>query len=75
MADKGMTFSEASKIAMIVSVGGIFGGPVIGCISQTIGRRRALVFSGIVICALIPWGILPTSRIILTIGGFLGTFL
>lgn len=74
-ADKGMSYSTASKVATIVSVGGILGSPIVGWFSQTIGRRRALVFSGIFIGALIPWTIIPKNHISLAFGGFLTTFL
>ncbi|UZJ52028.1 hypothetical protein CBS101457_001348 [Exobasidium rhododendri] len=74
MTDKGMSSSEARKVAIVVSLGGILGPVAVGWCSQTIGRRRAIIFSGIGICALIPWTILPNNHISLAIGGFLMTF-
>jgi sugar phosphate permease len=75
MADKGMNHSEASKVAMIVSAGGMLGPIFVGWCSQTVGRRRAIALSGLIVCALIPWTILPDNHNSLTVGGFAMTFL
>jgi sugar phosphate permease len=70
-----MTNDEASKGSMIMKAGGIAGAPVVGWISQTLGRRRAIVLCGVMICLLIPFWIMPDSPLVLFTGGFFFIFL
>lgn len=66
-----MSNTSASTVSIIMKSGGMVGGPLIGWISQSIGRRRSLVFCGICSLVLIPWWIVPDNAIALASGGFI----
>jgi SHS family lactate transporter-like MFS transporter len=72
---RGFNSDQASKIAIIYAVGMIFGGTVLGHLSQQWGRRRVIILAALGGMLLIPlWVFAPTTGLLL-LGGFLIQFM
>src|SRR5713226_6336311 len=72
---RGFGVSEKSMITIVYAVGAIFGGTVIGFLSQRWGRRRSIIISAMCGMALIPLWIFAPGTALLIIGGFLMQFM
>ena len=72
---RGFDSNETSKIAIVYAFGMICGGTVVGHLSQSWGRRRAIIFAALCGMLLIPLWILTTTTALLIIGGFLIQFM
>ena len=72
---RGFDSNETSKIAIVYAFGMICGGTAVGHLSQSWGRRRAIIFAALCGMLLIPLWILTTTTALLIIGGFLIQFM
>jgi MFS transporter, SHS family, lactate transporter len=64
-----------STIAIIYSVGALFGGIVFGTLSERIGRRRAIIVAALLAIPVIPLWAYSHSVPMLALGGFLMQFM
>ena len=73
-AEKGLTSSRVSDVAMIYNVGAILGGIVLGRYSDIVGRRRAMVTALILAVTMVPvWAYAPTVPLLM-MGAFMLQF-
>ena len=72
---RGFNSDQTSKIAIVYAVGMIFGGTVVGHLSQNWGRRRVIVLAAICGMLLIPPWIFAPGTALLIAGGFLIQFM
>jgi len=75
ISGKGMTRADSARGAIYAKVGAVVGGTVIGHVSQSIGRRRAIFIACICAAALIPAWVLPQSKAGLAAGSFFLQFM
>ncbi|ORY70385.1 carboxylic acid transport protein [Pseudomassariella vexata] len=66
--------SAATRASIWMKVGACVGGTIIGYLSQFVGRRRAIIVSTLMSCALIPAWILPEGESSLSASGFFMQF-
>ena len=70
ISGKKLTRADSARGSIYAKVGAVVGGTVIGYVSQSLGRRRAIVFACLCAAALIPAWILPESKAGLAVGSF-----
>jgi len=75
ISGKGLTRADSARGSIYAKVGAVVGGTVIGYISQSLGRRRAIVLACVCAAALIPAWILPESKAGLAAGSFFLQFM
>ena len=66
---------QTSSIAIVATVGALFGGPAWGAVSERWGRRRALAASALCALPIVPLWIGSHSLVLLGLGGFLMQFM
>jgi MFS family permease len=74
LQSKGLKNAAASRASIWMKTGSIFGGFIIGYLSQFFGRRRAIITSALISCFLIPAWILPKTEASLSASGFMLQF-
>ena len=74
LQSKGLKNAAASRASIWMKTGSIFGGFIVGYLSQFFGRRRAIITSAIISSFLIPAWILPKSERSLSASGFMLQF-
>jgi SHS family lactate transporter-like MFS transporter len=72
---RGFGVSAKSMISIVYATGAIFGGAVMGFLSQQWGRRRVIIISAALGMLLIPLWIFAPSTALLIMGGFLIQFM
>ncbi|KAI0106822.1 MFS general substrate transporter [Daldinia grandis] len=70
LESKELPNDAATRASIIMNTGACVGGTVIGYLSQSIGRRRAIVGAALISCCLIPAWILPSEESGLSASGF-----
>ncbi len=70
-----LSAQQTSVIAMVATVGALFGGPAWGALSERWGRRRALATSALLAIPLVPLWMFSHSLLLLGLGGFLMQFM
>ena len=75
ISGKGLTKADSARGAIYAKVGATVGGAVVGYVSQSVGRRRAIVAACICAAALIPGWVLPESKAGLAAGSFFLQFM
>lgn len=71
---KELANAPATRASILMKVGACVGGTIIGYLSQFVGRRRAMVFSSLMSCFMIPAWILPEGEASLSASGFFMQF-
>lgn len=71
---KELANAPATRASILMKVGACVGGTIIGYLSQFVGRRRAIVFSSLMSCFMIPAWILPEGEASLSASGFFMQF-
>ncbi len=66
-----MSPHEVGAIAVVYNIGAIIGGIFFGSLSESIGRRRAMVIAALLALPVIPLWAYGTTPILLAIGAFL----
>jgi len=72
---RGFNSDQTSKIAIIYAVGMIFGGTIVGHLSQRWGRRRVIILAALGGMCLVPLWIFAPTTALLIMGGFLIQFM
>ena len=75
ISGKGLTRADSARGAIYAKVGATIGGTFIGYISQSIGRRRAIVIACVCAAVLIPGWVLPETKAGLAAGSFFLQFM
>lgn len=75
ISGKGLSKADSARGTIYAKVGAVVGGTIIGYVSQSIGRRRAIVVSCLCAAALIPAWVLPESKAGLAAGSFFLQFM
>ena len=75
ISGKGLTKADSARGAIYAKVGATVGGTIIGYVSQSIGRRRAIVIACLCAAALIPAWVLPQTKAGLAVGSFFLQFM
>lgn len=75
ISGKGLSKADSARGAIYAKVGATIGGTVIGYVSQSIGRRRAIVAACLCAAALIPGWVLPDTKAGLAVGSFFLQFM
>lgn len=75
ISGKGLSKADSARGAIYAKVGATIGGTVIGYVSQSIGRRRAIVIACLCAAALIPGWVLPETKAGLAAGSFFLQFM
>lgn len=74
-----LSASVTSLVAIVSTLGALFGGPAWGALSERIGRRWALASAALLAIPVIPlwigWGSAGRSLVVLATGGFLMQFM
>lgn len=66
---------QTSGIAIVATLGALFGGPAWGTLSERVGRRRALAGSALLAIPVVPLWMYSHSLWLLGLGGFLMQFM
>ncbi len=66
---------ETSTVAIVATLGALFGGPTWGALSERWGRRRTLAASSLLALPIVPLWIWSHSLVLLGLGGFLMQFM
>ena len=75
ISGKGLSRADSARGAIYAKVGATIGGTVMGYVSQSIGRRRAIVIACLCAAAVIPGWILPDTKAGLAAGSFFLQFM
>jgi len=75
ISGKGLTKADSARGAIYAKVGAVIGGAIVGYVSQSIGRRRAIVASCLCAAVLIPAWVLPETKAGLAAGSFFLQFM
>ena len=75
ISGRGFSKADSARGAIYPKVGATMGGTITGYVSQSIGRRRAIVVACLCAAALIPAWILPETKAGLTAGSFFLQFM
>jgi len=75
ISGKGLSKADSARGAIYAKVGAVIGGTIIGYVSQSIGRRRAIVIACLCAAALIPAWVLPETKAGLAAGSFFLQFM
>jgi len=75
ISGKGLTKADSARGAIYAKVGATIGGTIVGYVSQSIGRRRAIVIACLCAAAFIPAWVLPQSKGGLAAGSFFLQFM
>ena len=75
ISGKGLTKADSARGAIYAKVGATVGGTIMGYVSQSIGRRRAIVIACLCAAVLIPAWVLPQSKAGLAVGSFFLQFM
>ncbi len=74
-AQRHLSTGTVSTIAIIYNIGALIGGMFFGTLSQSIGRRRAIVIAALLALPIVPlWAFAP-SLALLTLGAFMMQFM
>jgi SHS family lactate transporter-like MFS transporter len=73
--DHGFSAQLTGTIAIIYSVGAIFGGMFFGTLSERIGRKKAIIFAALLALPAIPLFALAHSVVLLAVGAFVMQFM
>jgi SHS family lactate transporter-like MFS transporter len=73
--ERGLDPRAVATIAVIYSIGSLFGGVIVGWLSDRIGRRRAMAGATIVSLLAVPLWVFPHSLAWLTAGAFAMQFM
>ncbi len=72
---RGLDVSQKSAIGIVYAVGAICGGTIAGHLSQTIGRRRSIIFAASFGMLSIPLWVFAPNLPLLVLGGFIMQFM
>jgi len=75
LKQRGLTPQLAGMVAVIASLGALFGGLTFGTLSERFGRRRAIICAALLSLPMIPLWVLAPSTAALAIGAFLLQFM
>ena len=67
---RGLGVGQKSAIGIVYAIGAICGGTIAGYLSQTIGRRRSIIFAAFFGMLIIPLWVFAPNIVLLVIGGF-----
>ncbi|KAI8623195.1 MFS general substrate transporter [Xylariaceae sp. FL1651] len=70
LEQKQLSNSSATRASILMKTGAVVGGPIIGYLSQWVGRRRTIIVSAFISGLLIPAWILPEGESALSVTSF-----
>jgi len=72
---KGFASANVGKIVIVANLGALMGGICFGTLSESLGRRRAIVIAALLAIPMIPLWAYSHTMVMLMVGGFLMQFM